>query len=74
MMEEIITLNGKQFLIINEIDIYNTHYIYAHSIEDSAYTLLRQSIDNNEKYVESVTDEEEFELVMSMIAKENNVN
>lgn len=70
-MDNIIVLNGKQFLIINEIEVHGMHYIYAGSLEDEKYVLLIEREKDGIKTVQSVTDEEEFELVMSMIAKEN---
>jgi len=69
-MDSIINLNGKEFLICKEIEIYNNHYIYAQSLEDEKYTLLRQTTENGESFVESISDEEEFEMVLSCMGKE----
>lgn len=71
-MDNIIELNGKKFLIVSELDVHGYHYIYAGSLEDNKYTLLVEKEENGIKTVESVTDEDEFELIMSIIAKENN--
>ncbi len=66
-MDKTIVLDDKEFLICQEINVDNIHYIYCIAIDGDEYTLLKE----NDGMVESVTDIDEFKKVMSMIAKEN---
>ena len=72
-MDEIITLDSKEYLICAEIDVDNIHYIYASEIEGDGYTLLEEKIINGEKYVSSVTDKEIIGKVMALIIKNKSI-
>lgn len=70
-MDRIITLDGKDFLICQELDIDNNHYIYAVSLGGEEYTVLLERDVNGEKMVSSVTDADEVKKVLAIIAQEN---
>ena len=73
-MEEVkyITLNGFDFIITQELDFNNTHYMLAidENGEDSV-ALLKQRIENVEEMVESVLDDDEIELVFQLFHRQN---
>lgn len=66
-MDNIITLDGKDFLICTEFDMESVHYIYGIALDDDSYVLLKEEIENGEKYVESVKDEDTFKKAMTYI-------
>lgn len=70
-MDRVIELDGKEFLICQELDVDSVHYIYAVSIDEDMYTLLTEVEENGINYVESVTDRDVLNKVMSIIAKKN---
>ncbi len=70
-MDRIITLDEKEFLICQELDVRGNHYIYAVSIEKDEYTLLIEKKENGVKTVESVTNPDEISEILMIIAKEN---
>lgn len=70
-MDRIITLDGKDFLICQELDINGNHYIYAISIDKDEYTVLLEEEINGEKIVRSLTNDDEIKYILNIIAKEN---
>ena len=70
-MDRIIELDGKEFLICQVLDVNGIHYIYAVSTSEDIYTLLVETTENGEKYVESVTDEKVLNEIMSIIVRKN---
>ena len=73
-MEEVkyITLNGFDFIITQELDFNNIHYMLAidENGEDSV-ALLKQKVVNGVKMVESVLDDDEIELVFQLFHRKN---
>lgn len=70
-MDRIITLDGKDFLICQELDVDGKHYIYAVSIDDDEYTVLLEYEKDGEMMVRSLTDDDEIKYILNIIAKEN---
>lgn len=70
-MDRIITLDGKDFLICQELDVNGNHYIYAVSIDDDEYTVLLEYEKDGEMMVRSLTDDDEIKYILNIIAKEN---
>ncbi len=73
-MEEVkyITLNGFDFIITQELDFNNIHYMLAidENGEDSV-ALLKQKVVNGVEMVESVLDDDEIELVFQLFHRQN---
>ena len=71
-MDKIIVLDGIDYLICNEINLDGNHYIYAVSTEGNKFTVLKETMEVDGSYVESLTDENEIKRVLQEIEKENN--
>ena len=69
-----ITINGFDFIITKELDFNGNHYMVAID-ENGANTLaiLKQSFEDGKEVVESVTDEEELEMVFELMKREENI-
>lgn len=70
-MDRIIELDGKDYLICQELVVDGKEYIYAASVDEDKCALLVRSVLNGEVFVESVSNDEEFKKVMSIIADKN---
>lgn len=68
-MDEIIKLNGKDYLVCCEIDLSGYHYIYAEDMNSEKFTILRRSYNDGVSFVESVEDFEELEVVIEAMGK-----
>ena len=68
-----ITINGFDFIITKEFDFNGSHYMIAID-ENAADTLavLKQSVVDGKEFVESVTDDDELEMVFELIKREEN--
>ena len=76
-MEQVkyITLNGFDFIITKELDFNGNHYIIAIDEKgEDTITILKQKIKDGQEVVESVTDDDELEMIFELIKRENNVN
>lgn len=71
-MNEIIMLDGLEYVICDELYLDNKHYIYAMSMDDNKYTLLTEQLNNNISTVKSVTDQNEVLRVLDLMNKGNN--
>ncbi len=60
------TINNKDYLVINEIDYKNNHYIYLVNELDNKDILIRKII-NNELY--PMDNEEELNEILKLITK-----
>lgn len=60
------TINNKDYLVINEIDYKNNHYIYLVNELDNKDILIRKII-NNELY--PMDNEEELKEILKLITK-----
>lgn len=69
-VNEMIEIEDKKYLIISELDYNDIKYIYgADAEDDDTFVLLKQYKENEEEYIESVTDEEEFMNIINLIAQ-----
>lgn len=66
-MDDIIMLDNTEFLILKEQKDNGTNYIFAIATDGTNdVVFLKESIIDNEEYVESVTDKEELSRVMEL--------
>lgn len=66
-MDDILMLDDTEFLIIKEQVFNNTNYIYAITTDGTNdVVFLKETVSDNEKYVESVTDKEELSKVIEL--------
>ena len=67
-----ITINGFDFIITKELDFKNNHYMLAIDEKgENTIAVLKQNIINGIETVESVTDDDEIELVFELLNKQN---
>lgn len=67
-----ITINGFDFIITKELDFNNNHYMLAIDEKgEDTIVVLKQNIINGIETVESVTDDDEIELVFELLNKQN---
>lgn len=67
----LLELNGKDFVVIAEIEYNDVNYLYAVSDdEDEEVVLLRESIEDGEEYIESVEDENEYNEILDLLESE----
>ena len=67
-MEDIIELDGRDFLIVQKIEYNNNDYIYAISTDEKRdIALLKESEENGKFYIKSVNDINEFNAVLNYI-------
>lgn len=71
MNYEVVKLDGKDFIVIDTLNLNNNYYMYVICEEDGddSISIVRKSIVNYVPMVESVTDEEELEMVFAELAK-----
>lgn len=66
-MDDILMLDDTEFLIIKEQPFNNTNYIYAIATDGTNdVVFLKETVSDNAKYVESVTDKEELSKVIEL--------
>ena len=67
-----ITINGFDFIITKELDFNNNHYMLAIDEKgEDTIVVLKQNIINGIETVESVTDDDDIELVFELLNKQN---
>jgi len=73
MSYNVITLDGKNYIIISELNINGFDYLYVinEDLEDNSYSVLKRTIKDGMFVVESLTDDEEIEMVFEELAKED---
>ena len=67
-----ITLKGFDFIIVKELDFNSNHYLIA--IDEKGgdtVTILKQKIKDGKEMVESVTDDDELEMIFELLKKTN---
>lgn len=71
---EVITLeDGNTYMIIDEININGVRYVYLSNEEDVASFAVRKiNIINNEEYLVSLSDKEEFNKALQYFLNKNN--
>lgn len=68
-MDDIITIDNEDYIVVDELDYNSNHYIYIIStIKEDKISILKETEENGEKFIESVK-EDEVELIMSLFAK-----
>lgn len=72
-MNDIIVLNGKEFLIVNRITHNNENYLYVVGENDGKkeFSILKETNEFGNVFVESVNDETLVKEILSKIAKES---
>lgn len=72
MKYDIVTLDGEDYIINSEVTINGYTYLYVISMNDeNNFSILRRTIKDGNAYLESLTDDEEIEMVFEEIAKRN---
>lgn len=71
-MEDIITLNERDFLVAKKLNYNNINYSLVISMDnENDIALLKESFENGEVYVSSITDEKEYETIKKLMTSEN---
>ena len=64
-MEEIITIDNKDFFIVKRFNYNNEKYLYTIAVDETDELMLLKEYDNNgETFVESVNEEEKIKEVL----------
>ncbi len=75
-MEDVkyITIDGIDFIIVDEIIINNIKYVFLVSEKESSDLRIKKvNIINSEEYLVNLNDEEEFKKALEEFNKKNNV-
>lgn len=75
-MEDVkyITIDGNDFIVVDEILINNVKYVYlANEKESSDLRIKKINIINDEEYLVNLKDHEEFKKALEEFNKKNNV-
>lgn len=75
-MEDVkyITIDGIDFIIVDEIIINNIKYVFLVSEKESSDLRIKKvNIINGEEYLVNLNDEEEFKKALEEFNKKNNV-
>lgn len=73
---EVITLeDGNTYMVVDEINVNGVRYVYLSNEEDVASFAVRKiNIINNEEYLVSLSDKEEFNKALQYFLDKNNNN
>lgn len=66
---EVITIDDKDYVIIEEVDHENDKYLYLSNVIDEEDTLIRKINKDDTKTVLPLKDENEFELACNLLFK-----
>ena len=66
---EVITIDDKDYVIIEEVDHENDKYLYLSNVIDEEDTLIRKINKDDENTVLPLKDESEFELACNLLFK-----
>lgn len=70
MKDDIIILDGREFLIVEKVDYQNENYLYVIATDGSNdITVLNEYQKNNKIYVKSVTDRNLIDKVFLLVAQ-----
>lgn len=71
-MDDIIVLDGKEYFIANRINYNNDNYLYVvgEFNGDKEFSVLKETEEFGNVFVESVNDEKLVKEILSQIAKE----
>ena len=71
-MDDIIVLDGKEYFIANRINYNNDNYLYVvgEFNSDKEFSVLKETEEFGNVFVESVNDENLVKEILSQIAKE----
>ena len=68
-----INVKGFDFIIVNEVDYENNHYLLAiDEAGEDTIAVLRQSMIDGTEMVESVSDEAELQAVLGLLNSKGN--
>ena len=70
MDNEIILIDGKDYVVLNRINYKNNTYLYVMN-EDKEFSVLKEDTENGDTYIESVNDVELVKEILQVILKEN---
>ena len=69
--DEILELDGRDFLVIKKVVLNNKTYIYVFAMDESKdYSVLLETESDGIKYVESVEDENIIKEVLMKVVEE----
>ena len=67
--DEIIKLNGEDFLVVDRITYENKNYIYVNSLDnENDISILEEYEKGGKKVVKSISDEK-YDLIFNVFAK-----
>ena len=66
---EVITIDDKDYVIIESVDHENNKYLYLSNVIDEEDTLIRKINKDDENKVLPLRDENEFELACNLLFK-----
>ena len=69
MDNEIILIDGKDYVVLNRINYKNNTYLYVMN-EDKEFSVLKEDTENGDTYIESVNDVELVKEILQVILKE----
>ncbi len=69
MSYDVITLDGKDYIIADTVNVDNIHYLYVINEElgSDDISILKQTNENGEEFIESITDLNEINKVMKAL-------
>lgn len=70
MKDDIIILDGREFLIIEKVEYQNSNYLYVIATDGTNdITVLNEYEKDNKMYVKSVTDKNLIDKVFLLVAQ-----
>lgn len=66
---EVITIDNKDYVIIEEVEHDNKTFLYLSNITDDEDTLIRKLDENDKNTVLPLQDEQEFEIACNLLFK-----
>lgn len=70
MKDDIIILDGREFLIIEKVEYQNSNYLYVIATDGTNdITVLNEYAKDNKMYVKSITDKNLIDKVFLLVAQ-----
>lgn len=67
--EDIITIDNEEYVVVDELDYNDSHYIYVISSDnEEKISILKETEEEGEKYIESAPTTD-VELLMNLFAR-----
>ena len=71
-LDEIITLDDREFLIVKRVELRGSNYMYVFATDDSMdYSVLIETEIEGQPYVESINDEALIKEILTIVVKES---